>query len=306
MTLRGSEVEVIGVPLDLGASRRGVDMGPSAIRIALLASRLADLGLDVTDGGDLPVAIPETGEEGAGNLRYKRPILDTCRILMEAVGESLDGGKLPLIIGGDHSLAIGGIAGAALHRRKAGRKIGLIWFDAHGDFNTPATTSSGNIHGMSLAVSVGLGDADLVNLGGFAPKVNPRSAVLIGARDLDSDEKESIRAADVAVFTMRDVDERGMCEVVEEALRIASDGTDGVYLSFDLDVIDPGHAPGTGTPVLGGLSYREAHLATEIMSDRADLVAVDLVEVNPVIDTRNHSALLAVELMQSLLGKDIL
>jgi len=281
-------------------------MGPSAIRIAGLASRLNDLGLAVTDRGDLPVTIPETGERGEGNLRFKKPIVETCRILMEAVRDSLDGGKLPLVIGGDHSIALGGIAGAALHRQSLGQKIGLIWFDAHGDFNTPDTTLSGNIHGMPLAASLGAGDDELVNLGGFAPKVNPASAVLIGARDLDPGEKENIRATDLTVFTMRDVDERGMCGVVEEAVRIASAGTDGVYLSFDLDVIDPGHAPGTGTPVLGGLSYREAHLAMEIASDKVDLVAVDLVEVNPVIDTRNHTALLAVELMQSLLGKDIL
>ena len=308
MNGRKGTVEVIGVPLDLGASRRGVDMGPSAIRIADLESRLVSLGYEVTDLGNLEVAIPETQEvaEGEEVLRYKSPIVETCRDLMKTVQASLDRGAFPLVLGGDHSIALGSIAGASLHHAARKGRIGLIWFDAHGDFNTPETTQSGNIHGMPLAATLGMGDHDLVNLGGTSPKVDPRNAVLIGVRDLDPREKENIRSSGISTFTMREVDESGMRSVMNEAIKIASDGTNGIYVSFDLDVIDPEFAPGTGTPVVGGLSYREAHLAMEIMSDRADLVALDLVEVNPVIDNQNHTALLAVELVQSLLGKEIL
>ncbi len=306
MALLKRSIDVIGVPVDLGAGRRGVDMGPSAIRVADLEARLEALGHKVQDLGDLDVMIPETQKVGEGKLRYKAPILATCDALRKAVQSSLKKGRMPLVLGGDHSLAIGSVAGSAGFFAARGESLGLIWFDAHGDANTPKTTPSGNIHGMSLAVSLGLGDPDLVQLGGHAPKVLPRNTVLIGIRDLDPGEQVMLKASGVTVYTMRDVDERGMRDVVDEATRLASDGTGGVHLSFDLDVVDPEDAPGTGTPVWGGITYREAHLAMEILSDRANIVAIDLVEVNPVLDTQNMTGTLAAELAQSVLGKRIL
>jgi arginase len=299
-------IAVIGVPVDLGAGRRGVDMGPSAIRIAELESRLEALGHRVQDCGDLDVMIPETQEVGEGKLRYKTPILAACAELCRTVREALERGQMPLVLGGDHSIAIGSVAGSASYFSAQGDHLGLIWFDAHGDANTPATTPSGNIHGMSLAIALGLGDPELVQLGGPHPKVQARNTVLIGVRDLDPGERETLKQSGVTVYTMRDLDERGMRDVVDEAIRLASDGTAGVHLSFDLDVVDPEDAPGTGTPVWGGITYREAHLAMEMLADRAQIVAIDLVEVNPVLDTQNMTGLLAAELAQSLLGKRIL
>jgi arginase len=306
MATRKRHIEIIGAPVDLGAGRRGVDMGPSAIRIAELEMKLEALGHKVTDYGDLTVKIPETQKVGAGKLRYKAPILAACEDLRVQVERSLGEGRLPLVLGGDHSIAIGSVAGSSDHLATQGESLGLIWLDAHGDANTPDTTPSGNIHGMSLAVLLGHGDADLIHLGGRSPKVQPRNTVLIGIRDLDSGERESLKKWGVNVYTMRDVDERGMRDVVDEAIRIASDGTAGVHLSFDLDVVDPEDAPGTGTPVWGGISYREAHLAMEMLAERANIIAIDLVEVNPVLDTQNLTAILAAELAQSALGKRIL
>jgi len=299
-------IEVIGVPVDLGAGRRGVDMGPSAIRIADLEARLEQLGHRVEDFGDLDVKIPETQQVGQGKLRYKEPILATCQELCREVERSLGQGRLPLVLGGDHSIAIGSIAGSTSHFAKQGEALGVIWFDAHGDANTPETTPSGNIHGMSLAVSLGFGDEELVQLGGRAPKVQPRNTVLVGIRDLDAGERDFLKKSGVTCYTMRDLDERGMRDVLDEAIRLASDGTAGIHLSFDLDVVDPDDAPGTGTPVWGGISYREAHLAMEMFNDRANIVALDLVEVNPVLDSQNMTGLLAAELAQSALGKTIL
>ncbi|HTM58532.1 MAG TPA: arginase [Candidatus Udaeobacter sp.] len=299
-------IDVIGVPVDLGAGRRGVDMGPSAIRIADLEPRLEQLGHKVQDIGDLDVMIPETQKIGEGKLRYKTPILAACQELCEKVEGSLSKNRLPLVLGGDHSIAIGSVAGSSNYFARQNEQLGLIWFDAHGDANTPETTPSGNIHGMSLAVLLGLGDPDLVQLGGRAPKILARNAVLIGIRDLDAGERDTLKKSGVTVYTMRDVDERGMRDVLDEAIRIASDSTAGIHLSFDLDVVDPEDAPGTGTPVWGGITYREAHLAMEMLSDRAQIVAIDLVEVNPVLDTQNMTGILAAELAQSVLGKRIL
>lgn len=299
-------IGIIGVPIDLGAGRRGVDMGPSAIRIGDLERRLEDLGHRVSDLGDLEVMIPETQKVGTGRLRYKQPILAACTALMKSVERCLEEGRMPLVLGGDHSIAIGSVAGSSNWFARRGESIGLVWFDAHGDANTPETTPSGNIHGMSLAVSLGYGDADLVRLGGRAPKVLPRNTVLIGIRDLDPGEREFLKKRGVNCYTMRDLDERGMRDVLDEGIRLASDGTAGIHLSFDLDVVDPEDAPGTGTPVWGGISYREAHLAMEMFSDRANVVAMDLVEVNPVLDTKNMTGVLAAELAQSALGKTIL
>src|SRR5712692_9927173 len=299
-------IEIIGVPVDLGAGRRGVDMGPSAIRIADLEPRLEGLGHKVTDSGDLDVMIPETQKVGEGKLRYKTPILATCAELCQRVEQALEKSRLPLVLGGDHSLAIGSVAGSSGYFARQGDTIGLIWFDAHGDSNTHENTPPRNIHGMALAVSLGLGDPDLVNLGGRSPKVQARNTVLIGIRDLDPGERDILKKSGVTVYTMRDLDERGMRDVVDEAIRLASDGTAGIHLSFDLDVVDPEDALGTGTPVWGGISYREAHLAMEMFADRANIVALDLVEVNPVLDSQNMTGILAAELAQSALGKTIL
>jgi arginase len=299
-------IEIIGCPIDLGAGRRGVDMGPSAIRIADVEARLEQLGHQVVDFGDLDVMIPETQQVGQGKLRYKDPILKTCDELCKAVDRSLGEGRMPLVLGGDHSLAIGSVAGSTGFYARQGEALGLVWFDAHGDANTPDTTPSGNIHGMSLAVSLGLGDHDLVNLGGRAPKVQPRNTVLIGVRDLDVGEREILKRSGCTVYTMRDLDERGMRDVVDEAIRLASDGTAGIHLSFDMDVVDPEDAPGTGTPVWGGITYREAHLAMEMFNDRANVAAIDVVEVNPVLDSQNMTGILAAELLQGVLGKRIL
>jgi arginase len=306
MPSRKRFVEIIGVPVDLGAGRRGVDMGPSAIRIADLEPRLEQLGHKVLDSGDIDVMIPETQKVGAGKLRYKAPVLAASDELRQRVEKSLAEGRLPLVLGGDHSIAIGSVAGSTSHFARQSDALGLIWFDAHGDANTPDTTPSGNIHGMSLAVCLGQGDPDFVNLGERAPKVLARNTVLIGIRDLDPGERDILKKSGVTVYTMRDLDERGMRDVVDEAIRLAGDGTAGIHLSFDLDVVDPEDAPGTGTPVWGGITYREAHLAMEMLSDRAQIVAIDLVEVNPVLDTQNMTGILAAELAQSLLGKRIL
>ena len=305
MAIPKRNIELIGVPIDLGAGRRGVDMGPSAIRIADLEARLEQLGYKVEDYGDLDVMIPETQQVGKGSLRYKEAILKTCAELCREVERSLVDGRMPLVLGGDHSLAIGSIAGSTNHFARRGEALGLIWFDAHGDANTPETTPSGNIHGMSLAVSLGLGDPELVNLGERAPKVQARNTVLIGIRDLDQGERETLKRTGCTVYTMRDLDERGMRDVVDEAIRIASDGTSAIHLSFDMDVIDPEDAPGTGTPVWGGITYREAHLAMEMINDRAEIAAIDVVEVNPVLDSQNMTGILAAELLQSVLGKRI-
>jgi len=306
MSSRKRSIDIIGVPVDLGAGRRGVDMGPSAIRIADLEPRLEHLGHKVQDVGDLDVMIPETQKVGEGKLRYKAPILAACTALCEKVQQSLEKNRMPLVLGGDHSIAIGSVAGSSTFFARQGESLGLIWFDAHGDANTPETTPSGNIHGMSLAVALGIGDPDLVHLGGRAPKVAARNTVLIGIRDLDPGERDMLKKSGVTVYTMRDLDERGMRDVVDEAIRLASDGTSGIHLSFDLDVVDPEDAPGTGTPVWGGITYREAHLAMELLNDRAQIVAIDLVEVNPVLDTQNMTGILAAELAQSILGKRIL
>jgi len=306
MAMKKRSIDVIGVPVDLGAGRRGVDMGPSAIRIADLQARLEALGHKVQDIGDLDVMIPETQKVGEGRLRYKAPILAACDDLRKTVHGSLKKGRLPLVLGGDHSIAIGSVAGSAGWFSTRGEALGLIWFDAHGDANTPETTPSGNIHGMSLAISLGLGEQDLVSLGGRSPKVLARNTALIGVRDLDPGERDTLKKSGVTVYTMRDLDERGMRDVVDEAIRVAGDGTAGVHLSFDLDVVDPEDAPGTGTPVWGGITYREAHLAMEMLSDRAQVVTIDLDEVNPVIDTKKMTGIPAAELAQSLLGKRIL
>jgi arginase len=299
------DIEIIGCPVDLGAGRRGVDMGPSAIRVAGLEPRLTAMGHRVSDAGDIDVMIPETQDAGSATLRYKPAIVAACDALRASVERSLSAGRTPIALGGDHSLSIGSFAGVSNHFAGRGQSVGLIWFDAHGDFNTPETTPSGNIHGMALALLLGHGDPDLAGLGGRAPKAFPQRTVLIGVRDLDPGERENLRRTGVTVFTIREVDERGMRDVVRAAVAIAGVRTAGIHVSLDVDVLDPEDAPGIGTPVSGGLSYREAHLAMEILGDIANVVSADLVEVNPILDTANQTGVLAVELAQSLFGKRI-
>jgi len=296
------DIAIIGVPLDLGAGRRGVDMGPSAIRYAGLRERIAALGYRVRDLGNLAVPLAEQIEPPDADepLRYLQPIAGVVRDLAQQVRQVISGNTLPIILGGDHSLSIGSVAGVAHNRR-----IGVIWLDAHGDYNTPETTPSGNIHGMGLAVLTGRGHPMLTGLIGRTPVLRPGDAALVGVRNLDDGERELLRISGVRVFTMHDIDRRGMAAVMEEAILHVSAGTIGFHLSFDLDVLDPHEAPGVGTPVLGGITYREAHLAMELIAASGRLISLDLVEVNPILDTRNMTALLAVEFALSALGKTI-
>jgi arginase len=301
------QIRLIGVPLDLGASRRGVDMGPSAIRVAGLEARLEALGHQVTDGGDIRVEIAETRTRGDTNAHYLAEIAETCTRTAEAVLETLEEGVTPLLAGGDHSLAAGSVSGASEFYRRRQQRIGVIWMDAHCDINTPETTPSGNVHGMPLAALLGLGPDALKNIFGYAPKVAAENTVLVGVRDIDAAERENLRRAGMTeIYTMRDIDERGMRAVMEDALRAAGRGTAGYHVSVDMDWIDPVDAPGVGTPVRGGATYREAHLAMEIIADDGRMMSLEIVEVNPVIDERNRTAELAAELACSAFGKKIL
>jgi len=300
-------IHIIGVPLDLGAGRRGVDMGPSAFRIAGLGDRLAGLGCHVVDKGDLPAPIAERRSPRNERKKYVQDIAKVCQKVHQTALASLVEGALPLVLGGDHSLGTGSVAASAEWARTTyGLPIGLLWVDAHGDMNTPATSPSGNVHGMPLAALLGDEPAELASIGGGAPKVSHEHTVLLGVRNLDEREKDLVRRSRVHVFTMKDVDRRGIAEVAEDAVRIASAGTAGLHVSFDMDVCDPSIAPGVGTPVKGGLDYREAHLLMEIVADSGLLRALDLVEVNPTLDVRNTTAQLGTELALSALGMKIL
>jgi arginase len=293
------DIAIIGVPIDLGAGRRGVDMGPSAIRYAGLKNRLAQIGYHVRDLGNLSVPLAEQIDPPPTNerLRYLAPIAAVNRELAQRVAAAVTEGAFPLILGGDHSLAIGSITGAA-----RGRRIGAIWIDAHADFNTPETTPSGNIHGMSLAALVGRGSPALAGGG----PLRPEDVALVGVRDIDRLERDTLRQSGVHIFTMHDIDRRGMAAVMDEALARVNASTAGFHVSFDLDALDPTEAPGVGTPVSGGLSAREAHLALELVAGTARMLSLDLVEVNPILDNRNATAEHAVELALSALGKSIL
>jgi arginase len=282
-------------------------MGPSAMRVAGLESRLESLGHQVADGGDIRVEIAETQASGHQNARYLEQIAETCTRTAEAVVKTLEDGMTPLVLGGDHSLAAGSVSGVAEFYRRLNQKVGVIWIDAHADMNTPESSPSGNVHGMPLAALLGLGPEALSNLCGYSPKIAPENTVLIGVRDIDAAERENIRRAGVTeVYTMRDIDERGMRAVMEEAVRAAGQGTAGYHVSLDMDWIDPEDAPGVGTPVRGGATYREAHLAMEILADHGRMLSLEIVEVNPVIDEHNRTADLAVELACSAFGKKIL
>lgn len=304
--MRQSHIAIIGAPLDLGQGRRGVDMGPSAVRVANLNARLASLGYEVEDLGNVPVGQAEALPEGNARAKYLPQIAAACERLAALVEEALMRGSVPLVLGGDHSVAVGTVSGVSHHFRKQGQAIGLIWLDAHADMNTPGTSPSGNVHGMPLACITGAGPAELTELFGYRPKTDPRQTVIVGLRDVDDMEKPHVRESGVRAFTMRDIDERGLRSVMDEAVRVACDGTAGFHLSLDMDFVDPKDAPGVGTPVRGGATYREAHLAMEMICDSGRMLSMEVVEVNPVIDEVNRTADLAVELVMSGMGKRIL
>ena len=295
------QIDIIGVPVDLGADRRGVDMGPSAIRYAHLHQKLEELGYTLEDKGNIEVPIQETCEIADPRLKYIDCILPMGRRVAGAVATSMQGGRFPLVLGGDHSLSVGSIRGAAKHKT-----LGVIWIDAHADFNTEETTPSGNIHGMPLAALCGLGDPRLVCLSEeTTPVLDPKRVAILGARDLDAGEKRNLRQAGVMVQSMEQIDRFGMVAALEKAIERVTRDVDGIYLSFDMDALDPRHAPGVGTPVPGGLTYREAHLACEVVAETGKLIGMDIVEVNPILDIQNQTAVLAVELIRSALGSRI-
>jgi len=295
------QIDIIGVPVDLGAGRRGVDMGPSAMRYADLHHKLNAMGYVLDDKGNIEVPIQETCSITDPKLKYIDCIIPMGRRVAGAVATSIQGGRFPLVLGGDHSLSVGSIRGAAKHK-----KLGIIWVDAHADFNTPETTPSGNIHGMPLTSLCGIGDPRLVQLWDETPPViDPERVAIIGARDLDPGEKQNLRKAGVMVQSMEQVDRMGMVSAMEKAIERVSKDVDGIYLSFDMDALDPRHAPGVGTPVPGGLTFREAHLACEMIAETGQLIGLDMVEVNPILDVQNATAILAVEFIRSALGSRI-
>jgi arginase len=300
------KVRIIGVPMDLGQSRRGVDMGPSALRGAGLQTSIKKLGLQVEDIGNLSVKQPEEMPIGEKRAKYMQEIAETCGDVAAAAEKALSEGFLPLVLGGDHSIAAGVAAGVANHFRKEKKQIGYLWLDAHGDMNTPESSPSGNVHGMPLAAIMGYGAPELVDLLGFKPKAEPGNIVIVGARDLDAQERKIVKKSGIHVFTMRDIDERGMREVMADALKYAMDDTAGIAVSLDMDFVDPSDAPGVGTPVRGGVTYREAHLAMEMIADTESMVSLEVVEINPILDEHNRTALLGVELVLSGLGQKIL
>ncbi len=292
--------------MDLGQSRRGVDMGPSALRGAGLQTSIKKLGLQVEDIGNLSVKQPEEMPIGEKRAKYLQEIAETCGDVAAAAEKALSEGFLPLVLGGDHSIAAGVAAGVANHFRKEKKQIGYLWLDAHGDMNTPESSPSGNVHGMPLAAIMGYGAPELVDLLGFKPKAEPGNIVIVGARDLDAQERKIVKKSGIHVFTMRDIDERGMREVMSDALKYAMDDTAGIAVSLDMDFVDPSDAPGVGTPVRGGVTYREAHLAMEMIADTESMVSLEVVEINPILDEHNRTALLGVELALSGLGQKIL
>lgn len=306
MTMPHSRIAIIGAPLDLGQGRRGVDMGPSALRVANLNSRVAQLGYRVEDRGNVLAAQAESHAPGDEQAKYLPQIAAACRGLADMVESALGSGAAPLVLGGDHSVAVGTVTGVARHFRARGERVGLIWLDAHADMNTPASSPSGNVHGMPLACLLGMGPDALTRIDGYAPKVAAGNVALVGLRDVDRTERPQVAASGVHAYTMRDIDERGLRAVMEEAIAFASEGTAGFHLSLDMDFVDPAYAPGVGTPVRGGATYREAHLAMEMICDSAAMRSIEVVEVNPVIDEANRTADLAVELIMSGLGNRIL
>jgi arginase len=297
---------IIGVPMDFGASRRGVDMGPSAIRIAQVGQRLRAMGYDVVDRGNVEVQVRESLSEPNSKAKFRNEIAEILKRLKEMTKVAVKNSEIPLVLGGDHSIALGSVAGIAEHYHSQGKQIGVVWLDAHADINTPDTTVSGNVHGMPVAHLMGLGDEVLLSVSSMRPIVDPRKVALVGLRDLDEGEKETIKSRGVHAFTMRDIDELGMREVMKRAIAIATNGTDGFHLSFDMDFMDPSVAPGVGTPVAGGATFREGHLAVEMASDSGKMISMEVTEVNPVLDSRNMTADLATGMILSAFGKRIL
>jgi arginase len=296
------KLSIIGMPMDLGQMRRGVDMGPSAIRYAGINERLKPLFDEINDLGDIPIGRPEVVIDKESNLRNLDLVAEKTTKLAAKVDEVVRSGAFPLVLGGDHSIAIGTLAGVSKHYQD----LGVIWYDAHGDLNTAETSPSGNIHGMPLAVSVGLGHPLLTEIAGYTPKVKPENVVVIGARALDDGEKELIKEIGIKVYTMHEIDRLGMARVMEETISYLKERTDGVHLSLDLDGLDPNEAPGVGTPVIGGISYRESHLAMEMLEESGIITSAEFVEVNPILDEKNKTATVAVELMGSLFGEKLL
>ncbi|WP_180954255.1 arginase [Bacillus sp. M6-12] len=296
------KLSIIGLPMDLGQTRRGVDMGPSAIRYAGVVERLENLHIEIDDLGDIVVGRPRLIENPNSNLKNLELVSKANTMLAQKVDEIVASGSFPLVLGGDHSIAIGTLAGISKHYKS----LGVIWYDAHGDLNTEATSPSGNIHGMPLAVSLGLGHPDLTDILDYTPKVKPENVVIIGARSLDEGERELIKEKGIRVFTMHEIDRLGMTRVMEEAIEYLKGRTDGVHLSLDLDGLDPNDAPGVGTPVIGGISYRESHLAMEMLAESEMVTSAEFVEVNPILDERNKTATVAVALMGSLFGEKLL
>ena len=295
-------IRIIGAPIDLGADRRGVDIGPRAIRYAGLRDQLLHLGHTINDVGDINIPLPEGQPIGNPRLKYLEPIVQAAEELAQNVTEAFEKHEFPLILGGDHSISLGSVSGVA----QAHKNVGVIWIDAHADFNIEDSTPSGNIHGMILAALAGLGDRRLTHLGGWAPKIDKDRIVIVGARALDTSEQELLREHNIHVFTMSDIDRRGIATIIQHSIDIA--GRDGapLHLSLDMDSIDPREAPGVGTPVRGGLSYREAHFAMEMIAESQRMISMDAVEVNSILDRENTTAQLAVELISSALGKKIL
>ncbi|WP_062353308.1 arginase [Bacillus kwashiorkori] len=296
------KISIVGAPMDLGQLRRGVDMGPSAIRYAGVVERLEGLGYDIHDMGDIEIGRPKSTLDSQSKLRNLHAVVEANVKLKEKVTEIIEKGSFPLILGGDHSIAIGSLAAISQFHKT----LGVIWYDAHADLNTAETSPSGNIHGMPLAASIGLGDSSLVNIGGFSPKILPENVVIIGARSIDEGEKILIKEKGIKVFTMHEIDRMGMSNVMEEAINYLKEKVDGVHLSLDLDALDPLYAPGVGTPVVGGLTYRESHLAMEMLAESKLIVSAEFVEVNPILDERNRTGTLAVDLMGSLFGETLL
>jgi len=302
----GRRVSILGVPLGFGSGIAGVDIGPAALRVARLNKRIAQLGYEVRDLGDMRIAHPPSAGEAAGKANYLTEISAVCEGVAVEVRNILNGGEMPVILGGDHSIAIGSIAGVSSYFRERNQTLGLIWFDAHADMNTPETTPTGNIHGMPLAALLGYGAPELTNVAGFAPKLEPSFCAHIGGRDIDQGERELIRKLGIRFFTMREIDERGMSACMDEAIEIASRAPAGYSVTFDVDALDPGDAPGSGTLVRGGLTYREAHLGLEKIAEAGGMRSLEIVEINTALDVNNRTAELGVELILSALGKTIL
>ena len=292
--------------MSFGSSMAGVDIGPAALRVARLNARIAQLGFEVRDLGDMRIERPQSPGEMAGKANFLQEVSAVCRELAIEIEAILTGGELPIILGGDHSIAVGSISGLSRFLQERDQTLGLIWFDAHADMNTPESTPSGNIHGMPLAALLGYGVPELTHIGGYAPKVDPQFCVHIGARDIDQGERELIHKLGMRFYTMREIDERGMGVCISEAIEIASRASGGYAVTFDVDALDPGDAPGSGTLVRGGLTYREAHLAMEKIAEAGGMRSLEIVEINTALDVNNRTAELGVELILSALGKTIL